>query len=465
MRLFSRTADYIRRNGVENTFYAAKQHLLDLKRDLGYEAVYEEERATREELAVQRQSGSSFGITISVIVPVFEPDVRLLREMAGSVIDQSYSDWELILSDGSGKPCHEAQELSELDNRIRYIRSKAGGGISENTNKGLNSSTGEMAAFLDQDDLLEKDALYRIAWAAKGGALVVYTDEDKLDGNTGRHMSPYRKPDYNQFLLYGNNYICHFLAVKRALALGLGGFRSRYDGAQDHDFVLRCCDAVRSEQIWHIPKILYHWRIHERSTAGNPGSKIYAYENGRRAVEDHLREKGFSCRVQHTMHRGFFRPVYSGTVSEEDFVVLVGKEIVPMTRGWKKILSSYFVRPDVGAVGGRVIDRHGRILCNGYCRAEDGKIRSLFEGMDFHLSGQMNQADLCMNVDAVSRYACLIRKDLIEKMDSDWEKMNSWKLCAGIRRSGYKILVDPEVVFRLSPHGFQNAVSGQENEV
>ena len=449
MKVISRALDYLKRNGPESTCYAAIQHLKDAGRDIGYELMIREERAKPEELARQKQEGKAFGVKISVIVPVFHPRADYLKEMVHSVLEQSYSLWELVLSDGSETPSAEAEKLAGLDERIRYVRAKEGGGISDNTNIGLNSSTGDVTAFLDQDDLLEPDALYRIAWAIKGGAQIVYTDEDKVTEDAGHHLSPYRKLDYNQDLLYGNNYICHFLAVKRSLAMGVGGFRSRYDGAQDHDFILRCTDAVDQKRIWHIPKVLYHWRMHGSSTSGNPSSKIYAYENGRRAVEDHLRKKGIDCQVKHTEHRGFFRTEYKEIPDPEPLVCFFGRNVVPLTERAKEVLSSYFVRPDVGAVGARILDRHGRILSSGYYRDEDGRAVSYFEGMDPRMPGEMNLACLVMDVDAVSKYACVVRKSLAESEGLDPGHMDSWKLCSKIRRRGYKILVDPMVLFQI----------------
>ncbi len=447
MKELERTLDYLRRNGTMNTLYAAGQHLLDAGRDLVYDRKRPEEQTTSGELDRQRVEGRQFGIGISVLVPVFHPKERLIREMTQSVLAQSYESWEMILADGSAEPSDVVRKITEKDPRIRYVRAKAGGGISENTNSALNASKGDMVTFLDQDDLLEKDALYRIAWAAANGAQIVYTDEDKLDDASGRYLSVNRKPEYNADLLYANNYICHLFAVKRGVALGVGGFRSRYDGSQDHDFILRCCDAVQETKIFHIPKVLYHWRIHSSSTAGDPSAKLYAYENGRKAVEDHLRKKGIACRVEHTKHRGFFRVVYTEKIQEGSYRVLIDGDLIPLTENAEAVLASYLARKDVGAVGARVTDRLGRILCSGYERGEDGRIVSLFAGMNARLPGTMNRAGLVTEVAAVSKYACIIRKELADCAGEDPGKIDSWRMCREIRKRGYRILIDPEVVF------------------
>ena len=117
--------------------------------------------------------------------------------------------------------------------------------------------------------------------------LLIYTDEDKMSLDGHNFFQPHFKPDYNPDLLCTVNYICHLFVVSRKVIEKVGGLRSEFDGAQDYDFVLRCVEAVKYDEICHIPKILYHWRCHEDSTAENPESKLYAFEAGRRAVQAH----------------------------------------------------------------------------------------------------------------------------------------------------------------------------------
>lgn len=164
---------------------------------------------------------------------------------------------------------------------------------------------GDFVCLLDHDDLLAPDALYELNRMLERhpGMDVVYTDEDKVDFEGGKHFQPHFKPDFNLDLLRSNNYICHLFCVRRTLAQRAGGFCREYDGAQDYDFILRCAELA--EEIGHVARILYHWRCHAASTAANPGSKQYAYEAGRRAVRDHLKRCGVKALVKSTDNPGF----------------------------------------------------------------------------------------------------------------------------------------------------------------
>ncbi len=163
--------------------------------------------------------------------------------------------------------------------------------------------------FFDHDDLLAPNALFEVASTIeKDKADVIYTDEDKVTSDLKEHFQPHFKPDFNPDLLCSNNYICHLFVVKRSLALKLGGQDPAYDGAQDYDFIFRCTEEA--EKIVHIAKILYHWRVHQASTADNPTSKMYAFDAGKRAIEAHLQRIGAKAEVSHTKDLGFYRVKY-----------------------------------------------------------------------------------------------------------------------------------------------------------
>lgn len=159
----------------------------------------------------------------------------------------------------------------------------------------------------DHDDTLEPDALYEIVKAINDhqGPEIVYTDEDKLSMDGEFYFEPHFKSDYNLFRLRDNNYICHIFAVKKALVDQVGGLRQEYDGSQDYDFILRCCEQAK--QVIHIPRVLYHWRCHMNSVAANPESKTYAYEAGCRAIQEHYRRVGIEAEVEMTKHPGWYR--------------------------------------------------------------------------------------------------------------------------------------------------------------
>ena len=179
--------------------------------------------------------------------------------------------------------------------------------ISENTNAALGLATGDYFVFADHDDVLTPNALYEFAAAVnrEPETDVLYSDEDKMSMDGHKFFQPHMKPDFNLDLLCTVNYICHLFGVKRTLAEKTGFFRSEYDGAQDYDFIFRCTE--QAEKICHVPKVLYHWRSHEDSTAENPESKKYAFEAGRRAVEAHYERIGVNAEVSFGEYPGLYR--------------------------------------------------------------------------------------------------------------------------------------------------------------
>ncbi len=441
--MIRRGFDYLKRNGAGPAFFAAAGYAGRIAEDIRYGLSLSSERTGREELEKQRRENRK-GVKISVLVPVYEPHPEYFLQMVKSVTDQTYGNFELILADGS--PAQEllATRMAKEDQRIRYVRGIPGGGISDNSNTALSAAEGDAVVLLDQDDLLEPDALYRMAECFDKGADAVYTDEDKYETGTGRYVSPYRKRDYDPLLLLSNNYICHLFGVRTDIAKRAGGFNKRFDGAQDHDLILRCCDMVQDDRIAHIKKILYHWRIHESSTAGNPMAKVYAYESGKRAVKNFLKEKGLDVEVCDTAHRGFFRIIYKDPVSKDSYTLFVDGRLKPLTPGYEEILSSCLARKDVGIVGARITGRGKRIVCSGYEKDENGRIVSLFAGMDRRLPGYMNLAELVMETQAVSKKACVVRNELLDCMEGD-----SYRVCEKIQSRGYRVIIDPKVVFEI----------------
>lgn len=426
---------YLKRNGASSTFYAVQEHLEDIRQDRGYQP----------ELARRAPETAAFAnnFMISIIVPVYDPDMAYFRVMVSSVISQYYRNFELILADGGHTDEGCFGDIIKKDSRIVYRKVGTGGGISENTNAGLALASGDFVAFMDQDDFIEPDALYELVRVLQHGADMAYTDEDKFDTRTSRYMTPNRKPDFNRYLLLSNNYICHMFAVRREIAMKAGGLRPEFDGAQDFDFILRCAELTEASKIAHAERILYHWRMHEGSTSGNPESKMYAYDAGRRVIEEYLKRHGISGKVQSTEHMGFYRMIYTEKVESSDYKVLVDGKLRPLTSDFEKILSSYFADPAVGAVGARIISRSGRILCNGYYMKKSGIIESGYLGMNTHLSGYMHRAMLQQDVQAVSNHACVIRTELADCVERD-----SYKTCRKIRERGYTVVLDPAVLFQ-----------------
>lgn len=307
--------DYIRLNGWKRFFRRAAAHLMG--RGGGSTANYAawrlEHLPTQNMLAQQAKTTFPLMPKFSIVIPLYKTPKNFLLDVVDSVKKQTYSNWELCLSDGSGpdSPLKELlRELASQDQRIRVFENEKQLRISENTNVAIENATGDFIVFGDHDDLFTPDALYECVKAYNDFSDIdmIYTDEDKVDGSGSNYFMPHFKPDFNLDLLRTTNYICHMCVVKRELQQQVGLLRSEYDGAQDYDFVLRCSE--KAKHIYHIPKVLYHWRAHMDSTAENPESKLYAFEAGKRAVQAHYDRLSIPASVEHSDYLGWYRTNY-----------------------------------------------------------------------------------------------------------------------------------------------------------
>lgn len=274
----------------------------------GYEAWLARHKVDKRTLRRQKHAAFAQKPLISIVIPLYCTPLPYLKELLESVRRQSYENWQLCLADGS--PDDKAKEFIEKhygrEKRIVYRKLEENGGISVNTNEAVALATGEYLMLCDHDDTLEPDSLYEIVKAINDtGADVLYTDEDKVSMDGQHYFDPNFKPDFNLFRLRENNYICHIFVVKKSLTDETGLLRSEFDGAQDFDFILRCCE--KAQKITHIPKVLYHWRCHMDSTAADPSSKAYAYEAGRKAVREHYQRLGIDAKVEMTERPGWYR--------------------------------------------------------------------------------------------------------------------------------------------------------------
>ena len=328
-----------------------------------YEPWYERHRATEKELREQRRKAAGWkdAPLVSIVVPLYNTNEIFLREMIESVQAQTYERWELCLADATAVSHDDATAVShddataesplasvirkyaDPDARIIYTHLQENQGLAGNTNAAIALAQGEWIAFMDHDDLLAPDALYEAValirrgpvresvvenagslrganelWDAAGEGCpqdgqaacydMIYTDEDKVEMNGKTHFQPHLKPDLNIDLLRSNNYITHFTLVRRSLLESVGLLSAEYDGAQDYDLILRCVEQARA--VGHVPRILYHWRSHQDSTAENPFSKQYAVDAGKRAIEAHLKRLGVSGEVRATKDMGFYAVRY-----------------------------------------------------------------------------------------------------------------------------------------------------------
>lgn len=236
-------------------------------------------------------------ITISILVPLYNTPKKFLTEMIDSVLAQTYQKWELCLADGSddahayvGKMC---EEYAAMDSRVRYQKLASNEGISGNTNECYKMATGQYIGLFDHDDILHPSVLYEyMKVICEKDADYIYCDEATFkNGNIENMITLHFKPDFAIDNLRANNYICHFSVFSRELLEGTELFRSKFDGSQDHDMILRLTSAAK--KVVHVPKLLYYWRSHKGSVASDISAKTYAIEAARGAIADHLNRCGF----------------------------------------------------------------------------------------------------------------------------------------------------------------------------
>lgn len=239
---------------------------------------------------------------ISVVMPVFNPKPEWLIEAVESVRNQIYPHWELCIADDAStdtaiRPILE--RYGNEDNRIKVTFRENNGHISAASNSALELVAGDWVALLDHDDLMREHALFWVADAICKNPTVsmIYSDEDKID-ETGKRFNPYFKADWNIDLFYSHNMFSHLGVYSLGLLKEIGGFRVGYEGAQDYDLVLRCIEKIKTEQIHHIPRVLYHWRAHDESTSKALQSKPYAMLAAEMALNEHFQRKNTKAKVE-----------------------------------------------------------------------------------------------------------------------------------------------------------------------
>jgi glycosyltransferase involved in cell wall biosynthesis len=424
-----KTIYYLKRNGLKRTFLAVAERL-----GAAEETAYQPPCLSKEAWERQRAHAlEGFSAQkFSIVVPAYRTPERYLRELIESVCNQTYPNWELILADASGDESVKQVAGTYEDERIRYVRLAQNKGIAENTNEGLAAASGDYVGLLDHDDLLTPDALYEMALRieqakAEGRILqMLYSDEDKCDGEAKTFSEPHFKEDFNLDLLLSNNYICHFLVMKRELICALK-LRGAYNGAQDFDLVLRAAAHLTGNEaaICHVPLVLYHWRCHNLSTAENPQSKLYAYEAGLRAVEDFACKMGWNVCVEHMEHLGFYKVTYREDVFQ--------------------------MRPEIGAIGGPVLHQ-GKVV--GGRMDEDGQV--LYQGLRATYGGYMHRAKLPQQAKALDIRNLRLSEAVCEK-HPEWKTLaddakhlskeeviaRSLQLSKMLREEGYLLLYMP----------------------
>jgi GT2 family glycosyltransferase len=280
---------------------------------------------------------------VSILCPVYRPDTRYLLAAIDSVLAQSYENWELILvDDGSADPAlaQIVATLAAQEKRIRAFAQPRNGGISAATNRALVEARGEVSIFFDHDDVLDRHALEVMLRAYSAtAARLLYSDEDKIS-HPGRHSEPNLKPDFNYRFLLEQNYICHLVMVETALAREIG-LNPRFDGAQDHDFLLRLTEILPPREIHHVPEILYHWRISANSTAAPGLIKPRAKRAGAKAVAEHLARRNLRAKVTPRGDLTCYRVAFEDRGSAGVSILIPFRDHIEMTRGCVNAIRKY----------------------------------------------------------------------------------------------------------------------------
>jgi GT2 family glycosyltransferase len=485
-----------------------------------YQKWLQEHCASPEQIQMMRDTSRGFTSQplISILTPVLNTPVPWLREAVESVLAQAYENWELVLiDDGSTAPdlMNALPALASRDRRIRSVRLETHQGISAALNRGLYVASGEWITFIDHDDVLEPDAFFQNVRLLQENPKVdlIYSDEDKLT-EQGFDL-PMLKPDWSPDFFLSCNYLCHLIFLRRQLIHDVGGFRSDFDGSQDYDLLLRIIE--RSNRIMHIPRILYHWRRSENSSASNVRQKPGQLDASRRAIEEHLNRCGQharvtidwpthafcvrrdlpeakkisiiirrgddserikrciesltartsypnyeivvqqgsesfrhpSCRVVHAPEASSAVELNNFTVQQTDspWLLFMDAGIEPIESDWLTIMAEHVQRPEVGAVGPRLVNPNETIEHAGIILGVDGIAQAAFRGFPAEHPGVNRQLRMTRNYSAVSGACMLMRREVFQEIGGFDEILSlgfaDIDLCLKMRRAGYLIVYTP----------------------
>jgi O-antigen biosynthesis protein len=490
-----------------------------------YQKWFQQHRASGDDLKRMREEARTFASQplISIITPVFDTPVSRLEEAVQSVLAQAYENWELLLIDDGSADLDLLRILPRLagrDRRIVLANLGKRGGISAASNRGLELARGEWVTFLDHDDVLEPDALFQIVNVLQtADADLIYSDEDKL-GEDG-FEAPLFKPDWSPDFFLSYNYVGHLTAVRRHLVQKAGGFRSEFDSAQDYDLFFRVTELT--SRIHHIPRVLYHWRRSESSSAISVRQKPEQLDASRRAIEDHLKRRGEAAHVSVDWRTHAFRvrrelpepkkisiiiPNSHGDEALErcveslttktDYsnyeILIVQSDNSPGPRRsfsgfayrvvnfsctsnnsaakncgakqsdapwllfldetaeitdpeWLTIMAEHVQRPEIGAVGARLLNPSGTVEHAGILVGVNGTAQPAFRGFPAEHPGTNRQLQLTRNCSAVSSACMLMRRQVFEQAGPFDESLSGAladvDLCLKIRRADYLIVYTP----------------------
>lgn len=321
---------YIKQNGFRGLLRKIYVFLVHTPKPCGEHLAYlswiKNNEPTKAELEEQINHKFNINPKISIIVPMYNTPEKFFVELVDSLKEQTYSNWELCLGDGSKIKAGYIDDILKSDQRIKYKFLNKNDGISENSNRALELATGDYIGLLDHDDTLPKFSLFEVVKTINENpeAEFIYTDEDKFHYDESDRYDPHFKPDFSPDTLRSYNYICHFSIFRRDLMDKLKGFRRAYDGSQDYDLILRATEQAKS--IVHIPKILYHWRVHPNSTASSAQAKLWAYEAAVKAISSQLERLGIKGTVENEFSLGLYRVKYDIIGNPKISIIIPNKD-------------------------------------------------------------------------------------------------------------------------------------------
>lgn len=473
--------------------------------DLAYQKWIAQNEPNKQQLEEQRNHKFEISPKISIIVPLYNTPEKFFDELVKSLQNQTYSNWELCLADGTPDKPIKFMKKYLKDERIKYKYIGENKGISGNTNEALTLVTGDYIGLLDHDDLLPVFSLYEIVKVINENPDVqfIYSDEDKLETIKGPRYGVFFKPDPSPYTLNSANYICHFSVFKKELMDKLGGFRSEYDGSQDFDIVARAFE--NTDKIVHVPKVLYQWRVHQNSTAGNSDSKPYAFEVGKKVIKDHVkRSTGIDVEVTDGLTPGSYELVYKvkenpkvSVIFEEDGITEEQKsEIISKIQNTKyknieiitakkednyneivkKIQGEYFIIIDknlleipkqtwieellgiaqdssVGIVGTKLYNKEELVEHAGIIVGMNGVGGFLYKGAPKDIGTYMQRLTIIHNVSCVfTKYAMIRKSDFLEVNGFDQRYKGITKdidLCLKLLKNKKQIVLNPIVSFKV----------------
>jgi GT2 family glycosyltransferase len=419
--------------------------------------------------------------TISIVMPVHDPEPAWLQAAIDSVRAQYYDKWELLITDDASQSPAIASILAQAaaDHRIDIVRLPRSAGISAATNAALARASGDYVTFLDHDDELAPHALAAVACeiAATPSLDLVFSDEDHIVNN--RRAAPYFKPGWNPDLLLAQNVVGHLAVYRRALVATAGMLRPAYDGSQDHDFALRAVADIDERRVRHIPQILYHWRQSPGSASAATAEKCR--DAAMRAAEDHLGRRAAvtadavlpqwprvrfalpnpapTVSIVGTAPISSYEKTLIETVAEaawasSDVLVFVAPNLRPLQPDWLAELVAHASRPEIGAAGARLTAPDGTLLHAGYILDPAAIAHSPTADADD--PGYRGQYRLLRSVAAVSADCLAIRRTVFEAAGGFTAAAGDYKgvdLCLKLAARGLRTVWSPyaELQYTVPP--------------